>query len=51
MGFDDSDYEAMASAGMTETQIFKCCGNSIVVDVLVALLTELLDQYREELMG
>ena len=34
MGFNDSDFEKAKSAGISNTQLYKQAGNSIVVDVL-----------------
>lgn len=41
MGFDDADYER-ASKVNSNTQLYKQAGNSIVVNVLEAILTNLL---------
>lgn len=41
MGFDDSDFEK-ASQVNSNTQLYKQAGNSIVVNVLEAILTNLL---------
>lgn len=41
MGFEDSDYERMKIAGVSDTQIYKQTGNSIVVNVLVSIYKEL----------
>lgn len=41
MGFSDSDYEKAHSV-CSDTQLYKQAGNSIVVDVLEAVLNELL---------
>lgn len=41
MGFDDSDFEKAAKVN-SNTQLYKQAGNSIVVDVLEAILKELL---------
>lgn len=41
MGFDDEDYEK-ASKFNSNTQLYKQAGNSIVVNVLEAILKELL---------
>lgn len=41
MGFDDSDCDILINNGISMTQIYKQAGNSIVVDVLEALFTEL----------
>ena len=42
MGFEDKDYEAMRECGMTDTQIYHCAGDSIVVSVLMGLFGEYL---------
>lgn len=41
MGFDDQDYERAAAVN-SNTQLFKQAGNSIVVNVLEAILFNLL---------
>ena len=41
MGFSDQDYEVMKQVN-SDSQIYKQCGNSIVVDVLMAIFKELL---------
>ena len=41
MGFDDSDFEKAAKIN-SNTQLYKQAGNSIVVNVLEAILTNLL---------
>jgi DNA (cytosine-5)-methyltransferase 1 len=41
MGFDDSDFNK-AAAYNSDTQLYKQAGNSIVVSVLEAILTQLL---------
>lgn len=40
MGFEDSDYERMKIAGVSDT-IYKRTGDSIVVNVLVSIYKEL----------
>lgn len=41
MGFDDSDYQKVKASGMSNTQLYKQAGNSIVVNVAEALFKEL----------
>ena len=41
MGFDDEDYEKAAAVN-SKTQLYKQAGNSIVVNVLEGILTNLL---------
>ena len=43
MGFDDEDFEKAARVN-SNTQLYKQAGNSIVVDVLIAILGKLLKQ-------
>ena len=51
MGFDDADYEKAAKVN-SNTQLYKQAGNSIVVNVLQAILTNLLlDNKQEQPMG
>ena len=42
MGFADADIEKAQSVGMSNTQLYKQAGNSIVVPVLEAVLGNLL---------
>ncbi|MBO6232614.1 MAG: DNA cytosine methyltransferase, partial [Clostridia bacterium] len=41
MGFDDSDFYKAKSAGVSDTQLYRQAGNSIVVDVLEYILQNL----------
>ena len=41
MGFDDSDFEKTKSIGMSDTQLYKQAGNSIVVNVLEKIFENL----------
>lgn len=41
MGFDDADYYKAKSSGVSNTQLYKQSGNSIVVDVLVHIFRNL----------
>lgn len=41
MGFSDEDFEAAKNAGISNSQLYKQAGNSIVVDVLYYILAEL----------
>lgn len=41
MGFTDSDYEVLASKGISKTQIYKMAGNSIAVTMLEHLFRKL----------
>lgn len=47
MGFDDHDVEEMRKAGVSEVQLIRQAGNSIVVDVLEALLGQLFNKKGE----
>jgi DNA (cytosine-5)-methyltransferase 1 len=42
MGFDDEDFEKAKAAGISNSQLYKQAGNSIVVNVLEAILWNLL---------
>lgn len=42
MGFDDEDVDKVKAIGMSKSQMYKQAGNSIVVDVLEAILSNLL---------
>lgn len=46
MGFDDEDIEVCAKNGISDTQLYKMAGNSIVVNVLEALFLELFKIYN-----
>ncbi len=43
MGFEDDDYEKATNAGVKKTNIYKQAGNSIVVEVIYAVLKSLYD--------
>ncbi len=43
MSFDDEDFYKVKSVGMSDTQLYKQAGNSIVVNVLVAIFHNLLN--------
>lgn len=38
MGFDDEDFDKAQAAGISNTQLYKQAGNSIVVDCLEAIM-------------
>ena len=42
MGFDDQAYHRATQVGVSENQLYKQAGNSIVVNILEALLKQLL---------
>lgn len=44
MGFDDEDYEILQENKISNTQLYKMAGNSIVVDVLEELFCMLFDE-------
>lgn len=41
MGFSDEDFDKAKAAGISDTQLYKQAGNSIVVDVLMAIFGSL----------
>ncbi|WP_407933083.1 DNA cytosine methyltransferase [Herbiconiux daphne] len=47
MGFESSDYDRLKQAGVSDAQICKQCGNSIVVNVLEAILKIILRKLVE----
>lgn len=49
MGFDEEDYKAMRKAGMTDSQIYHCSGDAIVVPVLMSLFGSLLPINEQDL--
>lgn len=50
MGFEDADVDALVANGISDTQLYRIAGNSIVVDVLEALFRSLfgLEGKREQ---
>lgn len=48
MGFDDEDFRKAQAAGISDTQLYKQAGNSIVVNVLEHLLGALFVDQRGE---
>lgn len=47
MGFADEDFEKAKNAGVSNSQLYKQAGNSIVVNVLEAILRRLLNANEE----
>lgn len=47
MGFDDHDCYVLCQHGISNSQLYKLAGNSIVVDVLEEIFVELLNQYDD----
>lgn len=47
MGFTEEDCKKASDAGISNTQLYKQAGNSIVVDVLDAIFTSLGENYEE----
>lgn len=48
MGFDDADFDKAQSVGMSNTQLYKQAGNSIVVPVLEGILSNLILNREEK---
>ena len=42
MGFERKDYQAMRDIGMSDSQIYHCCGDSIITTCLMALFGQML---------
>ena len=47
MAFDDSDFKVLAENGISNSQIYKMAGNSIVVSVLEYLFAAIFNQYGD----
>lgn len=47
MGFSKEDYQAMRDIGMSDMQIYHCCGDSIVTTCLMALFGQMLMSEEE----
>ena len=47
MGFDDTDIDKCINAGISNTQLYKMAGNSIVVDILEVVFIKLLHHRRK----
>lgn len=47
MGFKDKDVDILVENNISNTQLYKMAGNSIVVDVLEEIFVELLNQYED----
>lgn len=48
MGVGESDIDKLLTAGISRTQLYKMAGNSIVVDVLVAIFDKMLVNTKPE---
>ena len=44
MGFDDEDFEKAKATGISNSQLYKQAGNSIVVNVLEGILKNLIKE-------
>jgi len=52
MGFSDTDFDACKAAGLSDSQLYKQAGNSIVVNVLMAIFGELYGvPWKEKVYG
>lgn len=47
MGFDDADVDLLKQNGISDTQLYKLAGNSIVVDVVECLFCQIFDSNNE----
>lgn len=47
MGFDDADVDLLTENGISNTQLYKMAGNSIVVNVLEFLFCQIFDSENE----
>lgn len=47
MGFDDSDFDKAKAAGISDCQLYKQAGNSIVVNVAEAIIKQMLAYTKE----
>ncbi len=48
MGFNDEDYKKMKNGKMSDASIMKICGNSIVVNVLENVFTNLIEDIKND---
>lgn len=48
MGFEEKDEQAMREVGMSDSAIYHCAGDSIVVTCLMALFGQMLDMSEQE---
>lgn len=49
MGFTKEDYQAMRDIGMSDSQIYHCCGDSIVVPTLCMIIGQALPISEDKL--
>ena len=49
MGFTREDYQAMRDIGMSDSAIYHCAGDSIVVPCLVGLLSPFVNEEHEHI--
>jgi len=47
MGFDDTDFYKAKETGISDTQLYKQAGNSIVVNVLEEIIKKLLKEDKQ----
>lgn len=49
MGFEEKDHQSMKEIGMSKAQIYHCCGDSIIVSVLMGIFGQLLPMSENQL--
>ena len=50
MGFDDANHDVLSANGISNSQIYKMAGNSIVVPVLQNIFINLFERYYDEMV-
>lgn len=48
MGFEEKDYQAMRDIGMSDSQIYHCCGDALITTVFAALIAQMLPLSEEK---
>lgn len=49
MGFTKEDYQAMRDIGMSDSAIYHCAGDSLIVTVMVSLLNPFVNDEHEHI--
>ena len=49
MGFTREDYQAMRDIGMSDSQIYHCCGDALVVPLMVLLIGQMIPISEDKL--
>lgn len=51
MGFERKDYQAMRDIGMSDSQIYHCAGDSLIPNIVAALIGQMTELTEQEVFN